>query len=44
MLEECRKHVDERAAMGVPPLSLDAEHTAALVELLKTPPAGVEIS
>lgn len=42
MLEEYRKHVEERAAEGVPPKPLDAEQTAALVELLKNPPAGEE--
>ena len=40
MLEAYRKHVEERAAEGVPPKPLDAEMTAALVELLKAPPAG----
>ena len=42
MLNEYRKHVEERAAEGVPPLPLDAEQTSALVELLKNPPAGEE--
>jgi len=42
MLEAYRTHVDERAAQGIPPLPLDAEQTAALVELLKKPPAGEE--
>ncbi|WP_136681250.1 bifunctional aconitate hydratase 2/2-methylisocitrate dehydratase [Neptunomonas sp. XY-337] len=42
MLEAYRKHVEERAAEGVPPKALDAEQTAALVELLKNPPAGEE--
>ncbi|WP_148863147.1 bifunctional aconitate hydratase 2/2-methylisocitrate dehydratase [Marinobacter fonticola] len=42
MLEEYRKHVEERAALGIPPKPLNAEQTAALVELLKTPPAGEE--
>lgn len=40
MLEAYRKHVEERAAEGVPPKPLSAEWTAALVELLKAPPAG----
>lgn len=40
MLEAYRKHVAERAQQGIPPLPLDAEQTAALVELLKNPPAG----
>ncbi len=38
MLEEYRKHVAERAAEGVVPKPLDATQTAALVELLKSPP------
>lgn len=42
MLEAYRKHIAERAELGVPPLPLDAEQTAALVELLKNPPAGEE--
>nr|HPQ97203.1 aconitate hydratase B [Thiolinea sp.] len=40
MLEQYRKLVEERAAEGVPPQALDAEQVAALVELLKAPPAG----
>jgi len=42
VLEAYRKHVEERAAEGVPPKPLDAEMTAQLVELLKNPPAGEE--
>ncbi|MEQ8290545.1 MAG: bifunctional aconitate hydratase 2/2-methylisocitrate dehydratase [Gammaproteobacteria bacterium] len=42
MLEAYREHVKERADMGVVPKPLDAEQTAALVELLKSPPAGEE--
>ncbi|NVJ91978.1 MAG: aconitate hydratase B, partial [Methylocystaceae bacterium] len=42
MLEEYRKHVAERAALGIPPLPLSVEQTTALVELLKNPPAGEE--
>jgi aconitate hydratase 2/2-methylisocitrate dehydratase len=42
MLEDYRKHVAERAAEGIPPQPLNAEQTAALVELLKNPPAGEE--
>lgn len=42
MLEAYRKHVEERAAQGVVPQPLDPEQTAALVELLKNPPAGEE--
>ena len=40
MLEEYRKHVAERAAEGIAPKPLDANQMAALVELLKNPPAG----
>ena len=42
MLEAYRKHVEERAAQGVVPQPLDEKQTAALVELLKNPPAGEE--
>jgi len=42
VLQEYRKHVEERAAEGVVPKPLDAEQTAALVELVKNPPAGEE--
>ncbi|PIE46739.1 MAG: bifunctional aconitate hydratase 2/2-methylisocitrate dehydratase [Gammaproteobacteria bacterium] len=42
MLEAYRKHVEERAALGVVPLPLDDKQTADLVELLKNPPAGEE--
>jgi aconitate hydratase 2/2-methylisocitrate dehydratase len=42
MLEAYKKHVQERAAQGVVPLPLDAQQTAALVELLKQPPTGEE--
>ena len=42
MLEAYRKHVAERAALGVVPKPLDAEQTAAVVELLKHPPKGEE--
>ena len=40
MLEAYRQHVAERAALGIPPLPLDAKQVAALVELIKAPPAG----
>ncbi|HNI64847.1 MAG TPA: aconitate hydratase B, partial [Pseudomonadales bacterium] len=40
MLESYRKHVEERAAEGVPPKPLDAQQVAALVELMKSPPPG----
>ncbi len=42
MLEAYRKHVEERALEGIPPKPLDPEQTAALVELVKNPPAGEE--
>jgi aconitate hydratase 2/2-methylisocitrate dehydratase len=42
MLEHYRKHVEERAAEGIVPKPLNAEQTAALVELIKQPPAGEE--
>lgn len=42
MLQDYRKHIDERAAEGIVPKPLDAEQTAALVELIKAPPAGEE--
>ncbi|MCG8379923.1 MAG: bifunctional aconitate hydratase 2/2-methylisocitrate dehydratase, partial [Proteobacteria bacterium] len=42
MLEAYRQHVQERATEGVVPQPLDPEQTAALVELLKNPPAGEE--
>ena len=42
MLEAYRAHVAERAAMGIVPKPLDAEQTAGLIELLKSPPAGEE--
>jgi len=42
MLESYRKHVAERAALGIPPLPLSAEQTSELCELLKHPPAGEE--
>ncbi|HET8939890.1 MAG TPA: bifunctional aconitate hydratase 2/2-methylisocitrate dehydratase [Polyangiales bacterium] len=42
MLEAYRQHAQERAALGIPPLPLDAKQVTALVELLKAPPAGEE--
>lgn len=38
MLEAYRQHAEERAQLGIPPLPLNAEQTAALCELLKNPP------
>jgi aconitate hydratase 2/2-methylisocitrate dehydratase len=34
--------VAERAALGIPPLPLNAQQTADVIELLKSPPAGEE--
>jgi aconitate hydratase 2 / 2-methylisocitrate dehydratase len=42
MLESYRKDLDERAALGIPPLPLDAKQTSELCELLKNPPVGEE--
>ncbi|WP_371373492.1 bifunctional aconitate hydratase 2/2-methylisocitrate dehydratase [Thalassotalea aquiviva] len=42
MLQDYRKHVEERAAEGIVPKPLDAEQVAQLVELVKNPPAGEE--
>ena len=40
MLQAYRAHVAERAALGIPPLPLDAKQVASLIELIKNPPAG----
>src|SRR5689334_22630246 len=40
MLDAYRKHVQERAAEGLPPLPLTADQVAVVTELLKNPPAG----
>ena len=42
MLKAYRDHVAERAALGIPPLPLDAKQVAELIELIKNPPAGEE--
>ena len=42
MLEQYRKHIEERATEGVVPKPISAEQMAALVELIKHPPAGEE--
>ena len=42
VLQEYRKHVEERAALGIVPAPLDAQQTADLIELIKNPPAGEE--
>ncbi len=36
MLNKYKKHIEERAAQGLPPLPLNAEQTAALVDSLKS--------
>ena len=40
MLQAYRAHAAERAALGIPPLPLDAKQVADLIELIKNPPAG----
>ena len=40
MLNAYRQHAAERAALGIPPLPLDAKQVAELIELIKAPPAG----
>ncbi|MEY3474690.1 MAG: aconitate hydrase 2 AcnB [Pseudomonadota bacterium] len=42
MLKAYRDHAAERAALGIPPLPLDAKQTAELIELIKNPPKGEE--
>ncbi|HPE79107.1 MAG TPA: bifunctional aconitate hydratase 2/2-methylisocitrate dehydratase [Gammaproteobacteria bacterium] len=42
MLAAYRKHVEERATQGIPPLPLNAEQVNELVLLLKNPSAGEE--
>ena len=42
MLKPYRSHIAERIALGLPPLPLNPEQTATLVELLKAPPPGEE--
>ena len=42
MLENYRKHVENRAAQGIVPQPLNEQQTADLVELLKNPPPGEE--
>jgi len=39
MLQAYRQHAAERAALGIPPLPLDAKQVAALIELIKNPGA-----
>ena len=40
MLQAYRQHAAERAALGIPPLPLNAGQVAELIELIKNPPAG----
>lgn len=42
MLENYRKHVQERQEQGVPPQPLNADQVNELVELIKNPPKGEE--
>jgi aconitate hydratase 2 / 2-methylisocitrate dehydratase len=42
MLKAYQTHVRERIALKLPPLPLNAEQVASLVELLKNPPRGEE--
>jgi aconitate hydratase 2/2-methylisocitrate dehydratase len=35
MLDDYKKHVDERAELNIPPLPLDADQTSELISLLK---------
>ena len=42
MMEQYLKHVEERAAQGIPALPLSAEFTAEVCKLLQNPPAGKE--
>jgi aconitate hydratase 2 / 2-methylisocitrate dehydratase len=42
MLAAYRQHAAERAALGIPPLPLDAKQVSELIELIKNPPAGEE--
>jgi aconitate hydratase 2/2-methylisocitrate dehydratase len=42
MLQAYRQHAAERAALGIPPLPLDAKQVSELIELIKNPPKGEE--
>jgi aconitate hydratase 2/2-methylisocitrate dehydratase len=37
-LDDYRKHTEERAKLGIPPLPLNAQQTSELCEMLKNPP------
>jgi aconitate hydratase 2/2-methylisocitrate dehydratase len=39
-LQDYDAHVKERAALGIPPLPLNAQQTAEVIELIKNPPNG----
>lgn len=41
-MEEYLKHVEERKALGIPPLPLNAKQVEVLVDLLQNPPKGQE--
>ena len=43
MLKTYHEHVESRAAEGIPPLPLNPEQVADLVESLKNPPSGEEM-
>ena len=40
MLDDYKKHVDERAELNIPPLPLDADQTSELISLLKEKKIG----
>ncbi len=40
MVEAYRKHVEERRALGIPPLPLSAQQARAVCDMLQNPPAG----
>jgi aconitate hydratase 2/2-methylisocitrate dehydratase len=40
MLDAYRKHVEERASLGIPPLPLNPEQTRRVCEMLEDPPEG----
>ena len=42
MLEDYRKHEEERRAQGIPALALSTEQVVDLIELIKNPPEGEE--
>ncbi len=42
MLDDYKKHVDERKALGIPPLPLTPEQAGEVCRLLEKPPAGQE--